>query len=105
MHREVDPVDRTAADEPVVGHLSAAALNATESFLNWYLKTDPSLPNDTQFLAQLTKVRTALHKAKQKAVEERIGDIVEAGQKVVVFTCFKEGIERHRKRLGRKPSP
>jgi SNF2 family DNA or RNA helicase len=79
---------------------SASALNATESFLNWYSGTDPSRPNDTQFLAQLTKVRTALHKAKQKAVEERIGDTVAAGQKVVVFTCFKQGIERHLKRLG-----
>jgi len=81
---------------------SAAALNATESFLTWYSGTDPSRPNDTQFLAQLTKIRTALHKAKQKAVEERIGDIVEAGHKVVVFTCFKEGIDRHLKKLGER---
>ena len=79
---------------------SKAAFNAVESFLNWYAGTDPSRPNDTEFLARLTKVRTALHKAKQKAVEERIRDVVASGEKVVVFTCFSEGIERHKARLG-----
>ena len=79
---------------------SKAAFNAVESFLNWYAGTDPSQPNDTEFLSRLTKVRTALHKAKQKAVEERIGDVVAGGEKVVVFTCFSEGIERHRAKLG-----
>ena len=79
---------------------SKAAFNAVESFLNWYAGTDPSKPNDTEFLARLTKVRTALHKAKQKAVEERIRDVLAGGEKVVVFTCFSEGIERHRAKLG-----
>ena len=79
---------------------SKAAFNAVESFLNWYAGTDPSQPNDTEFLARLTKVRTALHKAKQKAVEERIRDVVAGGEKVVVFTCFSEGVERHRAKLG-----
>jgi SWI/SNF-related matrix-associated actin-dependent regulator 1 of chromatin subfamily A len=79
---------------------SKAAFNAVESFLNWYAGTDPSQPNDTEFLSRLTKVRTALHKAKQKTVEERIRDVVAGGEKVVVFTCFSEGIERHRATLG-----
>ena len=79
---------------------SKAAFNAVENFLNWYAASDPSQPNDTEFLARLTKVRTALHKAKQKVVEERIRDVVSSGEKVVVFTCFSEGIERHKKRLG-----
>jgi len=79
---------------------SKAAFNAVESFLNWYAGTDPTTPNDTEFLARLTKVRTALHKAKQKAVEERIRDVVASGEKVVVFTCFGEGIQRHRAKLG-----
>ena len=79
---------------------SKAAFNAIESFLNWYGGTDPSRPNDTEFLARLTRVRTALHKAKQKAVEERIRDVVAAGEKVIVFTCFSEGIERHRAKFG-----
>jgi SWI/SNF-related matrix-associated actin-dependent regulator 1 of chromatin subfamily A len=79
---------------------SKAAFNAVESFLNWYAGTDPSQPNDKEFLSRLTKVRTALHKAKQKAVEERIRDVVAGGEKVVVFTCFSEGIERHRAKLG-----
>ncbi len=78
---------------------SKAAFNAVESFLNWHAGADPSQPNDTEFLARLTKVRTALHKAKQKAVAERIRDVVASGEKVVVFTCFSDGIERHKRRL------
>lgn len=79
---------------------SKAAFNAVESFLNWYADTDPSKPNDTEFLSRLTKVRTALHKAKQKAVMERIRDVVASGAKVIVFTCFSEGIDRHHAKLG-----
>ncbi len=77
-----------------------AALNAVEDFLFWYQGTDPDRPNDTQFLARLTKLRTALHKAKHKTVAERIRDVIEAGEKVVVFTTFNEGITRHAKTLG-----
>jgi SWI/SNF-related matrix-associated actin-dependent regulator 1 of chromatin subfamily A len=45
-------------------------------------------------------VRTQPHAAKHDAVAERIGDIVAAGEKVVVFTCFAAGIERHKKVWG-----
>jgi hypothetical protein len=45
-------------------------------------------------------VRTALHKAKFNAVAERIKDVTATGEKVVVFTCFTDGIERHKKKLG-----
>jgi hypothetical protein len=79
---------------------SKSAFKAVESFLTWYAGTDPAQPNDTAFLSRLTKVRMALHKAKQKAVEERIRDVVAGGEKVVVFTCFSEGIKRHRAKLG-----
>ena len=79
---------------------SKAAFNAVERFLTWYAGTDPSQPNDTEFLARLMKVRTALHKAKQGAVGERIRDVVTSGEKVVVFTCFSDGIERHKRKLG-----
>lgn len=81
---------------------SKSTLNAIRSFLNWYVDTDPAKPNDTEFLARLTKVRTALHKAKQKAAADRIKDVVHQGDKVVLFTCFSEGIERHKKQLGNK---
>jgi len=84
------PVDVTA---------SKSALNAVENFLSWYSQTDPNRPNDTQFLARLTKVRVALHKAKHKAVAERIRDVVSTGEKVVVFTCFNGGVERHKSKL------
>jgi SWI/SNF-related matrix-associated actin-dependent regulator 1 of chromatin subfamily A len=79
---------------------SKAAFNAIDGFLSWYVGTDPSKPNDTEFLARLTKVRTALHKAKFNAVSERIKDVIATGEKVIVFTCFTEGIDRHKKKLG-----
>ncbi len=79
---------------------SPSAAVAVESFLDWYSGTDPTSPNDTQFLARLTKVRVALHKAKQKAVAERIRDVIETGEKAVVFTCFNDGVTRHKKALG-----
>ena len=79
---------------------SKSTLNAINSFLNWYVDSDPAKPNDTEFLARLTKVRIALHKAKHKAASDRIKDAVNQGKKVVVFTCFSEGIERHKKQLG-----
>ena len=85
------PVDISAAP---------AALLAVEDFLAWYQGTDPAAPNDTQFLARLTKVRVALHKAKHKAVAERIRDVVASGDKVVVFTAFNDGVARHAKALG-----
>jgi SWI/SNF-related matrix-associated actin-dependent regulator 1 of chromatin subfamily A len=85
---------------PVDISTSKAALNAIDSFLSWYSETDPSKPNDTEFLARLTKVRTALHKAKFNAVSERIKDVIATGEKVVVFTCFTDGIVRHKKKLG-----
>ena len=77
-----------------------AALNAIDGFLSWYSDTDPSQPNDTEFLARLTKVRTALHKAKFNAVSERIKDVIATNEKVVLFTCFADGIERHKEKLG-----
>jgi len=46
------------------------------------------------------KVRTALYKAKHKAVEERIEDVLATGQKFVVFTSLTEGLKRHAKTLG-----
>ena len=79
---------------------SKAAFAAVEAFLTWFGASDPAKPNDTEFLARLTRVRVALHKAKQKAVEERIRDVVAGGEKVVVFTCFAEGIARHKAALG-----
>jgi SWI/SNF-related matrix-associated actin-dependent regulator of chromatin subfamily A-like protein 1 len=78
-----------------------AALSAIESFLDWYQGTDPAQPNDKQFLARLTKVRVALHKAKHKAVAERIKDVIATGDKVVVFTNFNDGVARHTKALGK----
>ena len=77
-----------------------AAWNANEGFLNWFLGSDASRPNDTEFLARITKLRVALHKAKHAACAERIKDVVASGQKVLVFTSYTEGITRHKKTLG-----
>ena len=78
-----------------------AAWNANEGFLNWFLGSDASRPNDTEFLARITKLRVALHKAKHAACSERIKDVVASGQKVLVFTSYTEGITRHKKTLRR----
>jgi SWI/SNF-related matrix-associated actin-dependent regulator 1 of chromatin subfamily A len=77
-----------------------AARNAVENFLAWYQTTDPEKLNDTEFLSRLTKVRVALHKAKHDAVAERIKDVIATDQKVLVFTCFNEGITKHKKAWG-----
>ena len=77
-----------------------AAWNANENFLNWFLGADASRPNDTEFLARITKLRLALHKAKHAACAERIKDVVASGQKVIVFTSYTDGITRHKKTLG-----
>jgi SWI/SNF-related matrix-associated actin-dependent regulator 1 of chromatin subfamily A len=79
---------------------SPAALNAQRTFAKWFVDSDASSPNDTAFLAQLMKVRVALHKAKHKAVEERVKDVLATGQKVIVFTSFREGLARHKKTFG-----
>ena len=77
-----------------------SALEVSLQFLAWYARTDPANPNDKQFLAKLTRVRTTLHKAKQKAVAERIRDVLETGQKVIVFTNFTQGLRQHKQTLG-----
>jgi SWI/SNF-related matrix-associated actin-dependent regulator 1 of chromatin subfamily A len=77
-----------------------AAAKAQASFANWFLASDASRPNDHAFLAHLTKLRLALHKAKQAACAERIEDVLATGQKVVVFTCYTEGVTKHKKALG-----
>lgn len=78
----------------------ASVIGAVEGFLRWYDASDPTQPNDTAFLAQLTKIRTQLHAAKHAVVAERIRDIVAQGEKVVVFCAFSAGIEKHRKDWG-----
>jgi SWI/SNF-related matrix-associated actin-dependent regulator 1 of chromatin subfamily A len=77
-----------------------SAWAAQESFLDWFTAADASRPNDTEFLARLTKLRMALHKAKHAACAERIKDVVATGQKVLVFTTYTEGVTRHKKALG-----
>jgi SWI/SNF-related matrix-associated actin-dependent regulator of chromatin subfamily A-like protein 1 len=79
---------------------SASALNAQRSFAQWFAASDASRPNDKDFLARLTKVRVALHKAKQRAVEERIRDVISTDRKVVVFTAFTDGLNKHKAVFG-----
>jgi SWI/SNF-related matrix-associated actin-dependent regulator of chromatin subfamily A-like protein 1 len=79
---------------------SAAARNAQRSFAEWFAGADSSRPNDKDFLARLTKLRVALHKAKHRAVEERIRDVISTDRKVIVFTAFTEGLKRHKAIFG-----
>jgi SWI/SNF-related matrix-associated actin-dependent regulator 1 of chromatin subfamily A len=78
----------------------SGAARASLAFANWFASTDPSKPNDKEFLGKLQKLRVALHKAKHKAVAERIRDVLATGQKVVVFTAFTDGLRRHKTALG-----
>jgi SNF2 family DNA or RNA helicase len=79
-----------------------SAWRAYDDFLSWFRAADPTRPNDTEFLARITKLRVALHKAKHAACAERIRDALATGQKVIVFTSYTEGITRHKKALGDK---
>ncbi len=81
---------------------AASAWKAYSDFISWFQNSDPTRPNDTEFLARITKLRLALHKAKHAACAERIRDVLASGQKVIVFTTFTEGITRHKKTLGDK---
>jgi SNF2 family DNA or RNA helicase len=79
---------------------SAGATRASVDFVSWFAGTDPSRPNDKEFLGRLQKLRVALHKAKHKAVAERIRDVLATGQKVIVFTAFTDGLKKHKAALG-----
>ena len=79
---------------------SATARHAQVGFLEWLAGSDPSRPNDKDFLGRLQKVRVALHKAKHNAVAERIHDVLATGQKVIVFTAFTDGLKKHKASLG-----
>jgi len=79
---------------------SAAATHASGDFVSWFADTDPSRPNDKEFLGRLQKLRVALHKAKHRAVAERMRDVLATGQKVIVFTAFTAGLHRHKAALG-----
>jgi len=96
---DLPPKIRTWVPVAVEG---AAAARAQSDFTGWFLGADASRPNDHAFLAHLTKLRLALHKAKHAACAERIRDVLATGQKVVVFTCYTEGVLRHKKALGEK---
>ena len=81
---------------------AVSALTAYADFVAWFQAVDPSRPNDTEFLARITRLRLALHKAKHAACAERIRDVLATGQKVLVFASYTEGITRHKKALGDK---
>ncbi len=81
---------------------AVSALKAYRDFVEWFQAADPSRPNDTEFLARITRLRLALHKAKHAACAERIRDVLATGQKVLVFASYTEGITRHKKALGDK---
>jgi hypothetical protein len=81
---------------------AAGAWKSYGDFMTWFAQSDASRPNDTEFLARITKMRVALHKAKHAACAERIRDVMASDQKLIVFTSFTEGITRHKQALGDK---
>jgi SWI/SNF-related matrix-associated actin-dependent regulator 1 of chromatin subfamily A len=81
---------------PISVEGAAALRNAETSFAQWFAESEAARPNDKDFLARLNKVRVALHKAKHRAVEERIRDVIATDRKVIVFTAFTEGLKKHK---------
>lgn len=79
---------------------TSASVNAQRAFAEWFVASDAARPNDRDFLARLTKVRVALHKAKHAAVAERVRDVLATGRKVIVFTTFTDGLKRHKTAFG-----
>ncbi|MFO1322025.1 MAG: C-terminal helicase domain-containing protein [Burkholderiales bacterium] len=94
---ELPPKIRSWVPVPIE---AASAWKAHGAFVSWFQSSDAGRPNDAEFLARLTRLRLALHKAKQAACAERLRDVLATGQKVIVFTCYTEGITRHKKVLG-----
>jgi SWI/SNF-related matrix-associated actin-dependent regulator 1 of chromatin subfamily A len=94
---DLPPKVRTWMEVEVDGE---GAARASTDFVSWFSSTDPSRPNDKEFLGRLQKLRVALHKAKHRAVAERIRDVLATNQKVIVFTAFTDGLRRHKAALG-----
>jgi SWI/SNF-related matrix-associated actin-dependent regulator 1 of chromatin subfamily A len=67
-----------------------------------YLRQNParSGPTWTRFLGMLNRARQALAVAKVAATLELLDDLLDAGSKAVVFTCFTEVVERVMAHLG-----
>ena len=78
------PID---AAKPKVGSLEARALE--------YLENNPARDGETwiTFLGLLNKARHALATAKAPATASFVADLVEAGQKVVVFTAYQAVVD------------
>jgi SWI/SNF-related matrix-associated actin-dependent regulator 1 of chromatin subfamily A len=79
---------------PVDVSSKPAVLNAVQSFLTWYEQTDPAAPNDRQFLAKLTKVRTQLHAARHQAFALGMRNIAESEIKAAFLSYHKAANSR-----------
>ncbi len=79
---------------------SPSLVRAQQRFLGWLEDTAAARPDDRALLGEWQRVRLALHKAKHHAVSQRIRNILDCGEKVVVCTTFPEGAKRHAASLG-----
>jgi SWI/SNF-related matrix-associated actin-dependent regulator 1 of chromatin subfamily A len=79
---------------------SSALVRAQQRFLGWLEDTAAARLDDRALLGEWQRVRLALHKAKHHALSERIRNILDCGEKVVVCTTFPEGAKRHAASLG-----
>ena len=62
---------------------------------------EPILPSQmTLSFGEADEGQNGAAQGEAGAVGERIRDVVTSGEKVVVFTCFSDGIERHKRKLG-----
>jgi SWI/SNF-related matrix-associated actin-dependent regulator 1 of chromatin subfamily A len=80
----------------------SARAKALEARALDYLEANParSGPSWTRFLGMLTRARQALAVAKVAATADLVGDLVEAGDKVVVFSSFTDVVRALKEHFG-----
>ena len=95
---------RPAAQDPLLGagrdRQPRGAQCAAHLRANGSPRRMRASPNDKAFLARLTKLRVALHKAKHEAVDRADQGRPRHRQKVIVFTASPRAYKRHAQTFG-----
>jgi hypothetical protein len=78
----------------------AALTRAEHRFLAWLDEVGPTSTDRRDLLAELQRVRSALHRAKHRVVADRIRDVLASGRKLLLLAAFPEGLARQAERFG-----
>lgn len=77
-----------------------ALTRAEHRFLTWLEEAAPTRTDRRDVLAELQRVRRALHRAKRPLVAERIRDVLAGGRKLLLLATFPEGVAWQAERFG-----